>query len=200
MRRVLPVLLLASLPAWATTETVTRLVIADHATPIVTVLAEDGATLLRIETGEPVRLHEGTHHGQVALRAPGLGRVTLLESGISVEGHGDHADLHVAAPRLLPAVLEGPRPSHVVGSDGRLGVFFDGDGTALVLAAGRDADAPRRIMAAHPHHGVAFPYAAAAGPMIALSQAPAAGERPSILEQPGRPGGGPARGLPAPAW
>jgi hypothetical protein len=181
MLRSLTLLLLATLPAAAETITATRLVVADHARPSVAVLADDGAPLLRLDTGEPVRLHDGLHPGQVALRAPSIGRVGLLETGLRLHGHGDHGDLEVAPPALLPTALRGPRPSHVVGSDGRLAVFFDGDGTALLISAGRESDAPERLAAAHPHHGVAFPFASAAGPRMALSEAPAAGERPSIV-------------------
>jgi hypothetical protein len=180
MRLLLPLLLLAAAPATAT-ETAVRLVVADHAAPVVQVLGEDGAALLRLDTAEPVRLHEGVHHGQVALRAATAGRVTLLETGLRLDGHGDHADLTVGVPALLDARLEGPRPSHVVAGDGRLGVFFDGDGTAAVVGAGAEAAAPLRLRAAHAHHGVAFPFAGGGRSLVALSEAPAAGARPSIV-------------------
>ncbi len=180
MIRTLSVLLLAALPAAAETVTATRLVIADHAAPQVLVADAAGASLLRLDLSEPVRLHHGLHHGQVALRESGLGRVTLLETGLRLEGHGDHGDLHVAAPSHLPVELRGPRPSHVVGSDGRLAVFFDGDGSASLIAAGSEQSASR-LTAAHAHHGVAYPFAAAAGPRVAISEALAAGERPSAV-------------------
>ncbi len=180
MLRALPLLLLAALPAAAETVTATRLVIADHAAPRVTVTDSEGTPLLQLETGEPVRLHAGLHSGQVALREGGGGRVTLLETGLRLEGHGDHGDLHLAAPARLAVELHGPRPSHVVGSDGRLAIFFDGDGTAALVEAGREA-APVRLSAAHPHHGVAFPFAASSGPRVAVSEAPAAGERPDAV-------------------
>jgi hypothetical protein len=180
MIRALSFLLLAALPATAEPITATRLVIADHAAPRVVVADEAGTPLLRLETAEPVRLHEGLHHGQVALREGALGRVTLLETALRLDGHGDHGDLHVAAPARLPVELRGPRPSHVVGAHGRLAVFFDGDGSVTLVEAGKE-DMPARLSAAHAHHGVAFPFTAAAGPRIALSEAVAAGERPSAV-------------------
>ncbi|MBY0329937.1 MAG: hypothetical protein K2X49_04635 [Acetobacteraceae bacterium] len=180
MVRFLPLVLLAAWPAAAETITATRLVIADHAAPRVAVLADDGTALLQIDRAEPVRLHEGLHHGQVALREPALGRVTLLETGLRLEGHGDHGDLHVAAPAHLPVELRGARPSHIVGSDGRLGVFFDGTGTASLIAAGRETE-PTRLAAAHPHHGVAFPFTSAEGERVAVSEAAATGERPHAV-------------------
>ena len=72
------------------------------------------------------------------------------ETGLRLEGHGDHGDLQVEAPSHLPVELRGPRPSHVVGSDGRLAVFFDGDGSASLIAAGREQSATR-LAAAHAH-------------------------------------------------
>ncbi|MBU8539211.1 hypothetical protein [Falsiroseomonas tokyonensis] len=187
MFRTLSLLLLAALPAAAETVTVTRLVIADHAAPRLLVTDAAGATLLQLSLAEPVRLHHGLHHGQVALREAQLGRVSLLETGLRLEGHGDHGDLRLAAPSLLPVELRGPRPSHVVGSDGRLAVFFDGDGSASLIAAGQEA-APVRLSAAHAHHGVAYPFASLAGPRLAISEAPAAGERPSAVSLRGADG------------
>ncbi len=180
MLRALSALLLAALPATAETVTATRLVIADHAAPRVTVTDEAGAPLLRADVAEPVRIHAGTHPGQLALREPGLGRVSLLETGLRLEGHGDHGDLYLAGPSRPAVELRGPRPSHVVGSDGRLAVFFDGDGSASLIVAGQEG-ASARLTAAHPHHGVAYPFASAAGPRIAVSEALAAGERPSAV-------------------
>lgn len=180
MRLALPLLLLSMVPAWAS-ETATRLVVADHAAPSVTVLNEAGAALLQIDTGEAVRLHHGAHHGQVALRAPNAGRVRFLETGLRSEGHGDHADITVGPPAMLEAVVAGARPFHIIGSDGRVGVFFDGDGSAAILRAGEEAASPVTLRTAHAHHGVAYPYAGPNGPMVALSETTAAGERPSIV-------------------
>ena len=113
------------------------------------------------------------------MREAGAGRVTLLDTGLRLEGHGDHGDLHVTAPRHLPIGLRGPRPSYTAGAEGRLAAFFDGDGSVLVIEAGREEAPPARLSAAHPHHGVAVPFVAAAGPRVAVSEAARAGERPS---------------------
>jgi hypothetical protein len=171
-------LLLVATPVAAETVTATRLVVADHAAPRILLTDETGSTLLRVETAEPARLAEGIHPGQVALREPRLGRVTLLETGLRLEGHGDHGDLRIGEPARLPIELRGPRPSHIVASDGRLSVFFDGDGSATIIAA--EPGAPElRLSARHPHHGVAFPFETAQGLRIAISEAPASGERPN---------------------
>jgi hypothetical protein len=181
MRLPLALLLLAAMPAWAASETATRLVVADHSASTVTVLAEDGAALLRLETGEPVRLHHGAHHGQVTLRAPNAGQVRFLETGLHGEGHGDHADITIAPPSLLGATLTGARPFHIIGGDGRVAIFFDGDGTAAILRAGAESEPPAILRTSHAHHGAAVPYAGPAAPMVALSDVTGAGERPSIV-------------------
>jgi hypothetical protein len=177
LHRLLAMLLVAT-PVAAETITATRLVVADHAAPRVLLTDETGSTLLRIETAEPARLAEGIHPGQVALREPRLGRVTLLETGLRLEGHGDHGDLRIGEPARLPIELRGPRPSHIVASDGRLAAYFDGDGSATVIAA--EPGTPQlRISARHPHHGVAFPFEAPQGLRVAITEAPANGERPN---------------------
>jgi hypothetical protein len=179
--RLLPILLLIALPATAETVTATRLVVADHAAPAVAVLAEDGTPLFHVETGEPVRLSTGMHAGAVALRASAAERFTLLETGLRLEGHGDHGDLHIAAPRLLPVELRGARPSYGAASNGHFAAFFDGDGSALVIEAGRETETPVRVATPHAHHGAAYPFTAPAGPRVAISEAMAAGERPSAV-------------------
>lgn len=180
LARALALVVLSLTPTLVLGETVTatRLVVADHRAPLVLLLDEAGIPILRLETAEPARLSEGMHSGQVALRESHLGRVTLLETGLRVEGHGDHGDLRIGPPRRLPIELLGPRPSHIVASDGLLAVFFDGDGSVLLVES-PDGTPPRRLSAAHAHHGVAFPYLAEGGPRIAISEAPAAGERPA---------------------
>lgn len=181
MIRLLVGLILAALPAAAETVTVTRLVVADHAAPTVAVLAEDGGLLLRLDTSEPVRLNAGAHSGAVALRASIAGRFTILDTGLRLEGHGDHGDLDITSPRLLPVELRGSRPSYAAASDGHLAAFFDGDGSALVIGVGREQEAPVRIVTPHAHHGVAYPFAAPAGMRVAMSEATTAGDRPSAV-------------------
>ncbi len=182
MRHLILAATLLAAPASAETIRATRLVAAEHASGAVIVLdAADGVVLLRHDAGAPARLGHGAHHGQVALYGGAAGRVTLLESGLTTDGHGDHADVTVAAPRVLPVTFAGPRPSHVVAGGGRWAAFFDGDGTAQVVRA--DAlDAPPTVLrVAHPHHGVAYPFASREGDRVAITSAPAEGTVPDTV-------------------
>lgn len=177
-RRMLLALAAAALIAPASAETIrtTRLVVADHVTGSVLVFdTANGERLGTFDAGAPARLHEGRRHGEVTVLLGPAGRVHLLDTGIALDGHGDHADLTLSAPALQRDVLAGPRPSHVIAGDGRLAVFFDGDGVARMLNAEGPAGALRANV---PHHGMAFPFAARDGALTAVSFAPEAAAPP----------------------
>lgn len=185
--QVLPFVLAMVVPTGTVGQTITatRIVVTDHKLPQVQVMDETGQSLLRLETAEPARLAMGIHSGQVAVRESRLGRVTLVETGLRIEGHGDHGDLRISQPRQLPLDLRGARPSHVVSSEGAIAVFFDGDGSVQLVpnVEGRNI---QRFSATHAHHGVAFPFLRAGGFHLLISEAPAAGERPNgvVLRNP----------------
>jgi hypothetical protein len=176
---LLAAMALALPPARAETATATRLVVADHVSGQVAVFdARTGQRLAAFDTGAPARLYEGRHQGEVTVLQGSGGRIHLLDTGIRLDGHGDHADLALSAPGLQRDVLTGPRPSYPVLGDGRLAVFFDGDGIARVLNAQGPAGTVRANV---PHHGVAFPFAASNGSLTAITFAPAAGQPPNAV-------------------
>jgi zinc transport system substrate-binding protein len=86
--------------------------------------------------------------------------VLAIDTGIAFVSHGDHMDLIVGDPKVLPQKIDGPKPSHVVSHRGRVAMFFDGDGTARLLS---DSDilkavgAPKVFGDGPAHHGVAVP-------------------------------------------
>ncbi len=87
----------------------------------------------------------------------------VIDSGVSVTGHGDHSDVDVKAPRMTGVSITGAKPSHVNMDSERVAVFFDGDGQASVvsgesLLSGKAK--PSTIKAAAPHHGLAAPLGA----------------------------------------
>jgi hypothetical protein len=176
---LLAAMALALPAAQAETVTATRLVVADHVSGQVAVFdARTGERLAAFDTGAPARLNEGRHHGEVTLVQSPAGRIHLLETGIRLDGHGDHADLTLSAPTVRQDVLTGPRPSYAAAGDGRLAVFFDGDGVARLL----NADGPAGELRANlPHHGIAFPFAARDQALTALSVAPEAAAPPHAI-------------------
>ncbi|WP_146202037.1 hypothetical protein [Teichococcus aestuarii] len=163
-----------------------RAAVTDHARGSVSVVdLTTGEILNRFDTGSPGGLRHGAAPGQVSLAQGQAGRVDVVDLGMAVHGHGDHGDLKLSTPRLLPRVAEGPKPSHVLGGDGRLASFFDGDGSVVIASAGDTT----RLRANVPHHGLAYPFHSAAGPRLMVSHAAAAGERPGgvmLLDEQGK--------------
>jgi hypothetical protein len=86
--------------------------------------------------------------------------VHMIDSGIKLFSHGDHSDIEIHDPALLPVTITGKRPVHAVPDHGAFYLFFDGEGAAKVLGeedliagkAGHDT-----VKASAPHHGVVVP-------------------------------------------
>ncbi|MFC3123691.1 hypothetical protein ACFOD4_01350 [Pseudoroseomonas globiformis] len=167
--------LLAAASSQAQTPQANRAVVTDHARNSVAVVdLLTGEVMQRFETGSPGGLRRGVARGEVSLAQGEAGRVDVVDLGIALEDHGDHADLKLSGPRLVAKVAEGPKPSHVLAGDGRLASFFDGDGSVVVTGA----DSIRRLNAGTAHHGLAYPFRGSAGAMLMLSHAEANGARP----------------------
>lgn len=85
--------------------------------------------------------------------------VVLIDGGVWEDDHGDHAHYYVAPPEHL-ADYPGGQPAHVVSHAGTTAIFYDADGTYLLL----DEDAiseggeGQLIEVDAPHHGVAIPW------------------------------------------
>jgi DNA-binding beta-propeller fold protein YncE len=121
------------------TTTVTRLVIADATTGALTVLdAADGRIIATFGT-------PSANPGVVA--SPGgrwvyavntaANRVTILDTGLRLEEHGDHADLVVGPPFVRGTVVTGRRPIDFWAQRGMATVHNDDDGTLAVFDEGR---------------------------------------------------------------
>jgi hypothetical protein len=84
--------------------------------------------------------------------------VFAIDTGIAFVSHGDHDDMTVSTSKLLPAKVEGPKPSHVVSYQGRVAIFFDGDGKARLLTDEdmfKGGSSPKVLGEGPAHHGVA---------------------------------------------
>lgn len=184
-RLLLATLVLAG-TAQAQTQHAVRAAVTDHAKGVISVVdLVTGEVLNRFDTGSPGGLRHGAAPGQVSLAQGQAGRVDVVDLGMAVDNHGDHGDLKLSAPRLLPHVAEGPKPSHVLGGDGRLASFFDGDGSIVVTGEGSSSSLRANV----PHHGLAYPFRSATGPRLMVSHASAAGARPGgvvLLDEQGK--------------
>lgn len=149
-------------PAWAEDEaTFWRLFVADHAKPLVTAIDLGTDTVSgSFELASPASLYATPSKAAVyAVQGEG-DRVSAIASGIALGDHGDHADLEIAAPKLLDATIAGDKPVHFVEHHGDIALFFDGEGVARLVSekdwlAGNPA--ARNVKVAAPHHGVAAP-------------------------------------------
>ena len=86
--------------------------------------------------------------------------VNVIGSGIALSGHGDHSDIEVSQPALLPVALTGKRPVHAVMHDDLIVQFFDREGEARAYSEKgllNGDTAYQAVKAVAPHHGVAVP-------------------------------------------
>lgn len=138
-----------------------RLFVADHSAATVRAIdVKTGATLATISTLGPASLHRSASGKTVFAVQSDADRVSAIASGVALDDHGDHGDLKLSQPYLLNAVAKGARPVHLVQHDGKIAIFYDGDGTTGIVSEAQFAKGkltPRELKTAGPHHGVAVP-------------------------------------------
>lgn len=138
-----------------------RLFVGDHADGMVR--AHDAATgasagTFRIE--ETPALTASDSGRTVFAVQGGAGKVAVIATGLTIEDHGEHSDLKVEPARLLPTVLSGKTPAHVIEGSGKIALFDDGTGDVTLvkesaLLAGEMQ--PEILKPGAAHHGLAAP-------------------------------------------
>ena len=136
-----------------------RLFVGDHANGVVHALdAETGAVLGDFALDMTPAL---TAVGSTVFAVQGAsGKVALIDSGITLEDHGDHADLKITDPALLNLTLTGTTPAHVVEGSGQIALFDDGTGAVQLFteaALRAEPFAPVTLEPGAAHHGLAAP-------------------------------------------
>lgn len=156
-----------------------RLFVADQASPLIRAIdLEDGRVVGTFSVEAPASLYVSPSQRLVYAVQSGADRVSIIDTGVVFDDHGDHADLHVEAPSIFGFAFEGGTPIHFVMHDGFAVPFFDDEGVAWIVKEEevlQGAAAPRRVESGAPHHGVA----ATLGDMVLIS-APNA-ENPDAL-------------------
>lgn len=128
---------------------------------LVTVDTETGEVLASTESEGYLRLNNAGDGRHVLVSAGEEFRV--FDSGLIVEGHGDHDHYYEQAPVLTGSAVEAPEAGHVVTHEGKTALFADGSGGITVMdsAAFSDgevsADEVEERSADAAHHGVAVP-------------------------------------------
>lgn len=104
-----------------------RLVVADGTQGLLTVVdLDEGAVLTTLEIDAPARINAGEGRRFAYAHQSAAGIVHIVDSGIIVEDHGDHAHTTLRAPSILDFALPGVAPVHFTHHDGQAVIFFDG--------------------------------------------------------------------------
>jgi hypothetical protein len=148
--------------AYAEDTSVWRLFVSDHGAPTVKVIElPRGETVDAFTLAGPASLYALPSKEAVFAVQTDAGRVSAIGTGIEVDDHGDHGDLEIAPPTLWDVTIAGDRPVHFVAHDGRIAIFFDGEGISRIYdgKALRNGEAAAQdYRTAAPHHGVAAAY------------------------------------------
>jgi hypothetical protein len=159
---VLALTALSPFPSFADdTKETWRLFIADHTQPVVRVLdAKSGSELGRFDLGGYAALSLSDSGKTVFAVQGDKDTVQVIASGIGLSDHGEHRDIEISDAKLLPGIITGKKPGHVVTHGDDVAVFYDRGGkvdlfqeSALLEGKGNAAS----IDTTAAHHGVAVP-------------------------------------------
>ncbi len=135
-----------------------RIVLA-HEGGVTTLDSADGATLATTELEGFVRLNPAGDGRHVAVSASDA--ITMYDTGLLAQGHGDHFHYYVQEPVLTELSVEAPHPGHVVPHGDRTALFADGTGAITLIdptALGEgDLGILEETATEAAHHGVAVP-------------------------------------------
>ena len=139
------------------TARVWRMAVADAKTPTIRIWdLEEREEVAVLTTHSPARLRAGLDEMEVAAIQGKSGQVQMLHMGLKRQDHGDHQHWVTGKPVLSAPILSGLKPSHANPGNGRLAVFYDGEGLARIYnpAAPGETDVIRTNAS---HHGLAVP-------------------------------------------
>ncbi len=135
-----------------------RIVLA-HEGGVVTLDSADGSVLNETPVEGYVRLNPAGDGRHVAVSASDA--VTMYDTGLLAQGHGDHFHYYVQDPALTDLSLEAPMPGHVVPHGDRTAIFADGTGDITLIDPTALGDGQLDVLeetaTEDPHHGVAVP-------------------------------------------
>lgn len=137
-----------------------RLFVADHTLPVVRALdARTGAELGRFYLAGHAALSLSDSGKTVFAIQGEKDRVEIISTGIALSDHGEHRDIEIARPELLPGLIQGQKPGHVVTHGDDVAVFYDRGGKADLLLESDllEGGGGTSIDTTAPHHGVAVP-------------------------------------------
>lgn len=127
-------LLALTQPSYADDDaTAWRLFVADHEAATVTAIDLDAPDQRwSFDVAGPARLYAAADDRLVIAVQRNEDRIDFLGSGITLETHGDHADIEIVDPEPL-GTITGPVPVHTVDHAGEVAIVMDRGGYAAVL-------------------------------------------------------------------
>ncbi len=135
-----------------------RIVLA-HEGGVTTLDSADGATLGSADLDGYVRLNPAGDGRHVAVSAADA--ITMYDTGLLAEGHGDHFHYYVQDPALTDLSLPAPHPGRVVPHGDRTALFADGTGAITIIDPAALGEGELEVLeettTEAPHHGVAVP-------------------------------------------
>lgn len=138
-----------------------RLFIGDHKDGIVRAIdLRDGSGAGTFKIDQTAALTRSASGRTVFAVQGDAGRVAVIGTGISFEDHGEHADIEIEEARLLPTVIAGTKPAHIVEGSGSIALFDDGTGDVTLFRESELLDGTfkgRTLKPGGPHHGLAAP-------------------------------------------
>ena len=141
-----------------------RVFVGDHDRPEVTAVDLTAPEKIwRFATTGQAKLFAIAGGQVVALVQSDDDKVQFLASGITLQDHGDHADITVGDPAALMGDLTGPRPFHLVEHGGKVVINYDKGGYAGVLDAAAVVTgdlAEVKFPQSRAHHGFVAPLGA----------------------------------------
>lgn len=184
-----------------------RLVFADYEKPVLRVLDLDtGEVTHSFPVPKPNPGFAGVAGGRHVVVKTGddAGTIRILDTGLTIESHGDHVDIEKGEVKLLDLAVIGDKPAHVVSGKGRVALFYDGhrpwerksQARAVLLEIDKLAVAsatPLVWNSPAPQHGIAVPLGgrqwlmSMPNPTYARGEDRSASSRPDgfeVLEQP----------------
>ncbi|MBK1794577.1 hypothetical protein JHL21_08670 [Devosia sp. WQ 349] len=148
------------------THSVWRAFVADSASANVSVIdLESDNTIATYKLAAPATLYAAKGGHAVFAVQGKANQVQAISTGLTVEDHGDHADLKLGDPALLAPQAEGQKPAHFVEHDGKLAIFFDESGKVQLSDATlwqKGTYESVELDSGKPHHGVAVPFSGGA--------------------------------------
>lgn len=138
-----------------------RLVVADHDTAKVHVYDLDPAEPALLDTftlSAPARVTSDAAGRFAYCAQRNADTVNVIDTGLVVEDHGDHAHLHEEDPAVMDYTIDGVKPTHLVVHDGWSATFFDGSGDVTLLDEAEltlASPTMQSLPTGPAHHGVA---------------------------------------------